>query len=1144
MNELELSVDKAASLPPDEPAREIIRGREGIAGPISADPVIVLDKNLVVRAGAGSGKTRSLVDRMVALVRSGIPARQIASITFTIKAAGELRVRFSEALGARIEKVKQLSAVCTEAEAPSWAQELEHLQAAERQMEHIFVGTVHAFCGRLLRERPFEAGLSPDFSHVDPGLVIAHRRRFWGGFVARSASRWIDRFEAVDLDPEDLFEFFSDCANNEDVGLDGLTLRPPLPDLRLAVEAVVTFVTEIVEQTVAVVNEDDMLQKVRAIHRFLQRQTLDTAPAKAKLLSQAARLGTASVTMNRWGARQSDLYVLAKQVKESIGGFVQEQVEPALAEWRDYVFFDAGQFVQEAVTEYSNTRRRRGEQTFDDLLWGARRMLVRSSENREHFARKFSHILVDEFQDTDPIQAEILLFLSSTNRDETNPWKCQPSPGSLFIVGDDKQSIYRFRRADVDVFHRFEKVLLANGGESVALTTNFRSDPRVCSFVNEALMPAFSDPLKPAGQAKWEDLVAFKSTPAGAPAHPVVRIAIPEETHKRRGDLVGKEAPLVAGAISQIVQNGCLKLDDGRESAFDQPVEYGDVMVLFRTATYMSTFVEALNAMEIPYSISGGKTLGKVKSLRLILDPLDAVLKQDSVTLLAFLRGPLCGVSDTELMDFKEAGGSLRMPLREGGTVVPGDALADGLHMVTDLQTRLGARAPAEAIEGWIRDYGVLAGLAVQAGGAGLAGSLIRILALVRAWDAIGMTWPEVIDELHRLSDGDIEAEQLTLDALEGKAVRLMTVHQAKGLEAKVVILADPHWARTPENDIYVDRSGREATLAAQVKNGRGDILAWTPLWKTRAVRDLELQQAEELRLAYVAGTRAEQLLLISYQSKVEGPWDPFAKAIWEAPAFLGGDAPGAVRPIPIDEVDRLEAEMLELEEQRARLREPSYRESTASEGGGDDTTFAPTGEGRGKSFGNLVHLLFESLVQNREKPLERSWVDRVAARHAANTIQTATRAQRSGDAARAAMAFMNSPVWASLIRAESVYAELPYTYADLVDGVETIHSGKIDLAYRLEGAWHVVDYKTDAISGADLIAKHGAQVMEYANALTLLAGAEEVHTAIWSTHNKARIPVTAEDLSAQALLAAAGSPVDLLEGGPEPGDPELPFLN
>ncbi len=1132
-------------LPPDEAAREIIRGVDGLPHPISQDRDLVLDRNLVVRAGAGSGKTRSLVDRMVALVRSGVSAREIAAITFTIKAAGELRVRFAKALREAAKSIElRVSTSAGEAQ-KAWQVELARLRQAEHLLEHVFIGTVHAFCGRLLRERPFEAGLSPDFEHIDPGSVMAHRRRFWNGFVARSADRWIGRFEEVDLDPGDLFDFFSDCANNEDVPLEGLTLRPPLPDLRPAVNEILDLVREVVARTALSPGEGDLLREFRSLHRYAERETLDTPPALARFLHRARKLATRKPTLNRWGIRGSEVYVYAQGIKDTIAGIVERVVDPPLSEWRDYVFFDAGQFVQEAVTEYSIARRRRGEQSFDDLLWGARRMLERSADNRAHFARKFSHILIDEFQDTDPVQAEILLFLASTNQDESNPWKCEPAPGSLFIVGDDKQSIYRFRRADVDVFHRFEHLLTEHGGLQVSLTTNFRSEPRVCDFVNRALQPAFSDPLKPAGQAEWENLVAYRGNRARSHPEAVIRIAIPEKTKKIRGSLAAAEAPLVAQAIASLVKDAALKLEDGRQVDLAGPIGYTDVMVLFRTATYMPVFVQALNGHGIPYAISGGKTLGKVESLKLLLDPLDAVLKHDSVAQLAFLRGAFCGVSDTELMAFVEAGGSLRMPARGDGMVEPGPALAHGLQLIDDLTRRLQGRAPAEAVCGWIEDHGILAGLALREGGAGLAGSLIRILALVRAWDARGMSWPEVIEELHRLEDAEIEAEQLTLDALAGEAVQLMTVHQAKGLEAKVVILADPHWGGGPDNDLYIDRSGKEATLAAQVKNRAQDIIAWTPGWKTRAVRDLELQEAEELRLAYVAGTRAEELLMISFHPRAEGPWSPFDRAILEVPAFAGstvGDAgepgdrapqgtlglAGGARDADLDErVAIAEQVAADSDARREAVRLPSYVEVSASEDADEALFFASSGEGRGRSYGNLVHRLFESLIRNRHKSLERSWVERVAARHAADTIQTAERAVRTKEATRAGAAFTTSALWEAVQSADEVHAELPYTFAEPAVGaaLETVHSGVIDLAYRIGDTWHVVDYKTDVLTPEDLALKHASQVGEYAKALTRLARAAQVNCLIWSTAAGRAIAVTPE---------AQGEPETERKPGPE----------
>ena len=433
--------------------------------------------NLVCVAGAGTGKTHELVERMVAAVATGAaPIACMAAITFTRKAAGELRGRFFRRLNQAADE--------------NVGTARDRLCEAAEQIDQCFIGTIHAFCARLLRERPLAAGLSPGFVEIEEREELGLLRAGWDGFVQECSENGDERlaiFDELGQSLEQLFAFFMRRCQFSDLALKHAAVERP--DLDPAVEEVVSLLRE-VEPHIPDPPSEELDRFMRlvagACHQVRFGGELREGD-KAHLLTQFRSRAATSVTLNRWADQ-----AFARRVRDDLLGSLRLRIDPVLRQWRQHLHGLIGAFVDEAMRWHRNQRLAAGTLTFQDLLESCAELLRANAGVREYFQRRYRILFVDEFQDTDPLQAEILLYLTGDDSSERDWRSLKPRPGSLFVVGDEKQSIYRFRRADVEVFRMARQCVSASAGKTVELTTSFRAVPPLVSWLNEAFEPLFA----------------------------------------------------------------------------------------------------------------------------------------------------------------------------------------------------------------------------------------------------------------------------------------------------------------------------------------------------------------------------------------------------------------------------------------------------------------------------------------------------------------------------------------------------------------------------------------------------------------------------------------------------------------------------
>jgi ATP-dependent helicase/nuclease subunit A len=501
--------------------------------------------SLLVEAGAGSGKTQMLAERMAAGVTAGVyDVEHMAAVTFTRKAASELRGRFQHALEARLSVVTGVAPAFRPAKGPQPAvaptfrsagglqppapspqpdEARARIERALSNIEHLFAGTIHSFCARLLRERPVESGVSPGFTELDEIEDIALRKRAWREFIAQMRLQGDPEMIALldaGIRPADLDNAFGIVCGNDDVEFPpGDGVCPDPKPARIALEA---FWRTLEKELPRQIPSDTTCPIQSAARTFrgqlrVLRRRVDRPNVVAELL------GTwdceSKITQYRWSDVPAEKKRLRDLVNPLHARFKTDVVEPYLSQWRQYVYRLSVGLLTRARQHAADERRRRNTLNYGDLLTLTARVLRENAQVRRALQRKYRHLFVDEFQDTDPIQAEILFLLAANEPSvvsafrRTDEQSCvvpafrradvgeglqppasspQPDwrrialrPGSLFIVGDPKQSIYRFRRADIEIYNivrtRFEDPSI---GHVLPLTMNFRSVPSLCEWAN------------------------------------------------------------------------------------------------------------------------------------------------------------------------------------------------------------------------------------------------------------------------------------------------------------------------------------------------------------------------------------------------------------------------------------------------------------------------------------------------------------------------------------------------------------------------------------------------------------------------------------------------------------------------------------
>lgn len=1089
---------------PDQADRDMIGGADG-----------GLDRNMLVEAAAGTGKTTCMIARMVALLRTGrAETHNIVAVTFTRKAASELQSRFQ----AKLEQARN----------EAHGGERANLDRALGQIEQTFIGTIHSFCARLLRERPVEAGVDVGFTELDEYSDIEIRHEAWDAFVhdlLASDDPLPGELNELGLELDRLRDMFISFAEYPDVEhwpADEIVLSPE--ELAHAAEKLHELDARIAalgEDIDDIARDEKKLAKVyAAVHRRLRY--LDTAKRRDLMSILEVCKSNRGVTQKYWPGGKPT----AEAEKAWYQNFSETVVEPLMHKWRAMRYAAVLTTVQRATVLFSELRAQRGVLTFQDLLMKATGLLRDNEAVRRVFAERFRYLLVDEFQDTDPIQAEMMMLLTADDPTELNWMKCAPRPGALFVVGDPKQSIYRFRRADIVTYNNVRSRIEDTGGSVVSLTTNFRALPALVEWTNEVFDDLFPDTVS----AYSPPYVAMSPGRVAAPESEtdlsgIYRFCIPDGNKEQATE---SEAEQVASLIATWIHDGHTIVD--RETNERRAVLPGDFLLLGRRKAKFDEYARSLQAQGIACETAGGEAIRKATEVATLRSALAAAMRaDDSASLVAALRGPLYGISDDALYAYKRDGGRFNIFTKHRESLEKHPDIDAALTQLRRIAGWIHSMPPAAALLRTLTELrlGVLAGSYPD--GNERTGTMIRAIELIRSIatrTATGRaaTMPDLLAALDHLLDSRQIADGMPAVPHEGDAVRIMSVHVAKGLEAPIVFLLDPTSFEMPVT-LHVDRASEDPRGYFAIHGAKSSPFSTTaplfvcPLgWTEHEIEEAKFEREEETRLLYVAATRAISCLIVAQQEKDAKqkrsfwhPFDPYLKiglelsmpALQESRNSTNEDEDEVVGEIAHDVPRQAERATLSA---RTRIAQPSYRIVATKE----DAVAYVRGTRvkadaeleiydddlpRGAAWGELVHLLLEAAMNSGDK------TDLTGLAHAslldANLDPTlAPRVIEIVDRVR------DSEVWARAQAASRALVEVPYQrrIAD-PHGMPTLARGVIDLAFRDLYGWTLVDYKTDRVTPDNIqpwIDKYTPQVLQYAEAFSELSGEPVVEAGLY----------------------------------------------
>ena len=1078
-----------------------------------------LDTTFLVEAGAGSGKTKSLVDRMISLLATGRATIQtLAAVTFTRKAAAELRGRFQVALE------RSLGDTPREGERTWGPEEKARLRDALRDLEQGFIGTIHSFCARLLRERPVECGVDPEFVEMEEIDDAIFREACWHDFLAEARLKSDDVLRALDdvgLFPEDLRDAYDELAMYPEVEPEPGRKEPPdFEAARTALERFLDTAVPLIPGTRPEAGWDGL----QTLIRRLSGRRVRLGFTDPRLLMETLELleGNPSVVQKRWRSKEE-----AVRFSGAFEVFKSGPVASALLAWREHRHDRALAFLGPALRFYERRRRARSKLNFGDQLLLTAALLRDNPEVRGYFQGRYERILVDEFQDTDPIQAEILFYLTGTDTAGTDWARLHPAPGSLFLVGDPKQSIYRFRRADIDTYNLVKKIIVAGGGEVLELVANFRSLPCIAEYVNSVFEPKKDEEgedIFPATateyQARFAPLIAHRDGCEGG-AKGVFKIPVPKELRHSEKPIARNDAAVISNFIARAVSGG-LKVSEKGPDGIEgrRPARPGDFLILFRYKKNMDVYARSLEEKGILYEISGSDAFSESAEIaeiavlfQALKDPANAVYT------VAALRGIFFGVSDQALLDHRASGGSLAF---SGETVAEGavsDPIRRALVSLRGWLALTKSYPPSVVLEKILEASGLLGYLVSTDMGSSRAGDVLKLVEIVRSLESEGTTSfaaiADFICDPARLET----VEEMSLTPGRRDAVRLMNLHKAKGLEAPVVFLANPAGMRDREPDKHIVRLGGGTDSGPVEERPRGYFLfkkragykvfliSQPAGWAEVVDRAAKFREAEEHRLMYVAATRAKDMLVVStYQGDLGG------KRAWRILDEQLGDVP-ELEPLPGGETAckppaKLTLSPGEVAGARRRIQERRIEAARAHYRLETVTALAKTGPrpgewepgGLGREWGTAIHSLLNALgrawAANLPQPGGLPVSDGELLRLAGNALAS-VEIGREEDKELAALvrSIVVSEFWGRAMSAGRKYFEVPFSirvgpkdpdYADLmsrgplvalagkkpvavVPGAPVFLSGAIDLVFREQDGWVIADYKTDRIPDAVL---------------------------------------------------------------------------
>ncbi|MCA8987144.1 MAG: UvrD-helicase domain-containing protein [Planctomycetaceae bacterium] len=1103
--------------------------------------IFTRDVSVALAAGAGCGKTFVLTERFVnELIRNpdAETLDQLLAITFTDRAAREMKDRIRERIRIQLRQ-------CPEEEVLRW-------QSVLRDLETARIQTIHSFCTSTLRRFATELQLDPEFSVLDAPTSAT--------LMYETAERTVEKLLRQKND--DVCVLVLRYGIEETVQLLKLLLLKRFPFREASQQAQTTdellevwqrwyrdrFLPALVNDLITNIQKLELMPVVESemgdAPRWQERRTIllqiwneiqDSGELTLDLAKQWREAATIQyVPPKNWSSPdvQETLKAGLKQIRDLLDTCLEVmEFDPIAARHGAELGLCLQRVGQVVLDDYQTRKRQLAALDFDDLLLETRNLLLSNPAVCRALQNSISFLLLDEFQDTDPVQTQIVRSICG----ERLP------TGGLFLVGDIKQSIYRFRRADPNVFRQLRREIPDQG--QLELTKNFRSQQGVLDFVNDLFTVAMGE--------EYEPLTSFDENvypPDEKTEFLWSSSELPADASAREKRFV--EADWIASRIRELLQDETPRIRQKNSAGQVElrSVRAGDITILFRAMSHLAVYEDALKRAGIGYYVVGGRTFFAQQEVYDLVN-LCRFLDDDSddIALVGVLRSPMFGCSDETLYLLRRPDRSLWQSLQSGSYSRIQDRLQlAAVGRAREILIKLLLQREREGIGPLLRNAvawtGYDAALMTEFLGERKVANLQKLLTMADQFDQLGLLGlTELCDRLIESVTEEAQEELAVTHAEAGDVVRLMTVHQSKGLEFPVVIVADLNPQAHSSRDSLVVHP--ELGMLVRLPVIQGQKLK-NPALMMHHFQEKWEEERESIRLFYVACTRAADLLILSAywteEETVKGAWLKLLQqryrletGLTAGDPYLGTGAGIAYDPASLPKIRVIRdrpAERFELDrEQTVPLQQWAeyLAESAAetppamalpvpplavlpsrisvSELEAIDARLQPVAAARGSSnreqnltaeqaeqLGNLVHAAVE-LGEELEQFSPEQIVDRLAARSWPDLPEEIRQLACSRLAA-----FQDSDLAQRLQQGAQVYREIVFAYRwRLKSGAAVLLSGVVDCLYQdSDGNWHLIDYKTGAVPvrQADLIQKFGIQLFVYQLAMKEFFG-QDVHS-------------------------------------------------
>lgn len=1054
-----------------------------------------LDRNIVVMAGAGTGKTKILIDRIALLiVGRGFPVERIVALTFTKKAAEEMRERLELFLRDVINDPGSFAALKSQ---PEGHPDVWRVRA-ERALQDIpraQIGTIHSFASYLLHLYPLQAQVDPHFREDEGEILEDVFESEWSKWIhqelggpTKEESDWRGVLTHVELEN---LKVFSQALVNPMISWDRLKNKPSLNKIMARHAQTLQDLLEKYPLSPKATAFKDGLEAMERVFNSKKHVPVDQA-ADLELIKKVSGRHLPKEWTQISGLKEtvSDL----KQVALAVGLVDADLVDRVI------------QLIKPMVMRARSELARKGAISFDGLLVQARDLLEKNTDVRRALKNQFDAFLVDEFQDTDPLQGEILFYLAETLGEESAHWKeIKLGPGRLFVVGDPKQSIYRFRGADMAAFQEFGDLMIKGGALQLTLSSNFRSVPDVIEAVNTIFSQLMVS--EKYVQPPYSPLVPVRE-PQLNPACEVIFLKKPLEGPKPKAEVARFwEAHMIADWIQAHVLS---------ESS---PYQLKDVVLLFRSSNAFGPYLDVFKQRGLRYLAEGEKHFYKTAEIMELTNLLSAIADpHDSLALVGVLRSPLGGLTDTEILELKNQKrlSYLHLPSSDKAPV------ASLYRTLMELNQRSKLIPVKDFLEEVFEKTRLLEILLEGSHGEQARANVLKIQQLAQKWGELGpMTLTNFVTRLKNNQDVEREEGENPLADSQFDAIRIMTIHKAKGLEFPIVFLPNMSAGIRPafSSGNITERDWQTGLTGLRIPGAGSTNAAMVNIEAQGRKKDA----AEEIRVFYVAATRARDrfIMLFREDASLSSEFVPFLKRAHAWPdsdhELAWGQAKVKIHPVMFQEKDVLRAKSKEKKlgetwspeklidgsknwdkkvEQLKQFK-PFQSPSQLMKEAEKMKIQEDVGRSGTKAIltGILVHKVLELWEFVLFKKSHEFNLDQLI--HKASMLLGLDKDQEESaliisQSQSMLREFFNSEAYKKLCSVKILGREIPFLYPIANDGQTTVMQGFIDLLYEDEGKLVVADYKTSTVNDKDIMEraqKYQLQGKVYQEAVSRVLG-------------------------------------------------------